>query len=158
MVATTRIVYEKYPGYHAVFIGPCVVKKLEATEDYPELNILVINYKELNSLLKKFNQSELDSTYFGDFDMAEKETRIYPFDGGLTISGGIKNILKDEEIRIVSGWKNCEATLVEFQENPKIRFIDILFCEGGCINGPGVESKLTVPERKQKVLDYANSA
>lgn len=158
MVATTRIVHEKYPGYQAVFVGPCVVKKLEATEDYPELNILVINYKELNSILNKFDHGELDSTYFGDFDMVEKETCIYPFDGGLTISSGIKTILKDDEIRIVSGWKNCEATLEEFQSNPKIRFVDILFCEGGCINGPGVESKLTIPERKQKVLDYANAA
>lgn len=156
MIATTRIVHEKYPGHRAVFIGPCIVKKLEAIEDYPELNILAITYKELNILLKKYNQTELTSTYIGDFDLVEKETRIYPFDGGLTISGGIKNLLKEDEMRIVSGWKNCEATLEEFQKNPHIRFVDILFCEGGCINGPGVESKLTLAERKQKVLDYAN--
>ena len=45
----------------------------------------------------------------------------------------------------------------EFADNPKIRFVDILFCEGGCINGPGITSALPVNERKNKVLEYAHS-
>jgi iron only hydrogenase large subunit-like protein len=155
MVATAKIVHETYPNYKPVFIGPCVVKKLEASEDYPELNMLVLTYKELEVVLKEKGLSELPPDKDKVFDISEKPTRIYPFDGGLTESSGIRSFLKDEEIRIVSGYKNCEATLKEFIENKTIRFVDILFCEGGCINGPGVQSTLSLPERKKKIMEYA---
>lgn len=157
MVATAKIVHETYPNYKPVFIGPCVVKKLEASEDYPELNMLVLTYKELDSLLIEKGLSTLSPDSQATFDISERPTRIYPFDGGLTDSSGIRSILKDEEIRIVSGYKNCEASLKEFEENKTIRFMDILFCEGGCINGPGVASPLSVIDRKKKVLEYAKS-
>ena len=157
MVATAKIVREKYPSYKPVFIGPCIVKKLEASEDYPELNMLVLTYKELNQILQEKGLSDIPTNSQDVFDISEGPTRIYPFDGGLTESSGIRSILKDDEIRIVSGYKNCEAVLKEFEENTKIRFVDILFCEGGCISGPGITSALSVSERKKKVVDYANS-
>lgn len=155
MVATAKMVHEKYPDYRPVFIGPCIVKKLEASEDYPELNMVVVTYKELNALLTEKNLGAVPFPDDAPFDIEEKKTRIYPYDGGLTDSGGIRSILKDEEIRVVSGYKNCEVTLKEFMENPTIRFVDILFCEGGCINGPGVQSTLTLDERKKKIQEYA---
>jgi len=34
--------------------------------------------------------------------------------------------------------------------------LDILFCEGGCIGGPGIKSTLNTEERKKKILDYAS--
>ena len=157
MVATAKIVHETYPGYKPVFIGPCIVKKLEASEDYPELNMLVLTYKELNQILNEKGISNLVSDSQNKFDISEGATRIYPFDGGLTESSGIRELLKDEEIRIISGYKNCEASLKEFIDNKSIRFVDILFCEGGCINGPGITSTLSIPDRKKKVLDYAQS-
>lgn len=157
MVATAKIVHEIYPNYKPVFIGPCIVKKLEASEDYPELNMLVLTYKELEQILNERGLSTLPANSQDTFDISEGPTRIYPFDGGLTESGGIRSLLKNDEIRIVSGYKNCEALLREFEENKKIRFIDVLFCEGGCINGPGIESTLSAEDRKKKVLEYAHS-
>jgi iron only hydrogenase large subunit-like protein len=155
MVATAKIVKEKYSGFQPVFIGPCVVKKLEASQDYPELNILVLTYKELESVFGQLLPNSLNIPNNDVFDLAEPTTRLYPADGGLTESSGVRNLLKDEEIRIVSGWKNCESALVEFQNNPKIRLLDILFCEGGCINGPGIASSLSIEERKKKIVDYS---
>ena len=157
MVATAKIVHEKYPGYKSIFIGPCLVKKLEAKEDYPELDILVLTYKELEQIINEKGLSTLPVDPNDTFDISDGPTRIYPFDGGLTESSGIRSILKDDEIRIISGYKNCEAILKEFSENEKIRFVDILFCEGGCINGPGITSTLSIEDRKKKILEYANS-
>ncbi len=147
MVATAKLVMEKYPGYRPVFIGPCNIKKLEASQDYPQLQILVITYKELNTIITDFNRM-IPAEVHDTFDIAEGSTRIYPFDGGLTESSGVRDILTDDQIRIVSGWKNCEAALQEFESNPAIRLLDVLFCEGGCINGPGIQSKLSSEERK----------
>ncbi len=154
MVATARIVIEQYPGYRPVFIGPCIVKKREASEDCPQLNILVITYKELTPLFDQFAITDTPTATGDHFDMAADATRIYPMDGGLTISGRINTVLKEEEIRIVSGWKNVDIVLEEFKNNPSIRFVDDLFCDGGCINGPGITSQLTIEERKQKILQF----
>jgi len=156
MVATAKIVKEKYPELQPVFIGPCIVKKLEASEDHPELNILVLTYKELEEVLKQLvtsHQSLATATDI-DFDMTEQSTRLYPTDGGLADSSGVRSIIGNEAVRVVSGYKNCEAALTEFQNNPKIKLLDILFCEGGCINGPGISSKLSVDERRDKIADY----
>lgn len=155
MVATARIVNQTYSGYRPVFIGPCIVKKREASEDYPQLNILVITYKELLSSFPQLADAAPATGAAGDgFDMTAGITRIYPMDGGLTFSGGINAILKEEEIRIVSGWKNIEIVLEEFKKDCSIRFVDALFCDGGCINGPGITSPLTTEERQQKVLQF----
>lgn len=157
MVATAKIVKEKYPGFQPVFIGPCIVKKLEASQDYPELNILVLTYKELDEVFKQLNTSRQSLVTNNDFDLSESSTRLYPTDGGLTDSSGVRNILGNDAVRVVSCWKNCEAALTEFKNNPKIRLVDILFCEEGCINGPGISSSLSIEERKKKMVDYAKS-
>lgn len=153
MIATARIVQEKYPGFRPVFIGPCNVKKLESSQDYPELNILVVTYKELEEVFTELQAGQGDLAQSA-FDVSEISTRIYPYDGGLTDSSGVRDILSDDEIRIVSGWNACEGALKEFESNPKIRLVDILFCEGGCINGPGVISTLSLEDRKKKVQEY----
>jgi iron only hydrogenase large subunit-like protein len=156
MVATAKIVKEKYPGFQPVFIGPCIVKKLEASQDYPQLNILVLTYKELEEVFRKININQaLPIT--DQFDLSEFSTRLYPTDGGLTDSSGVRNLIGNDAIRIVSGYKNCELALTEFKNNPKIKLLDILFCEGGCINGPGISGTSSVEERKKKISEYATS-
>ncbi|HEX7542960.1 MAG TPA: [Fe-Fe] hydrogenase large subunit C-terminal domain-containing protein [Patescibacteria group bacterium] len=157
MVATTKIVKEKYPGFQPIFIGPCIVKKLEASQDHPELNILVLTYKELESVFIQLLLNSPNSPNNDIFDLSESSTRLYPTDGGLTESSGVRNILREDEIRVISGWKNCESALMEFQNNPKIRLLDILFCEGGCINGPGINSALSIEERKKKITEYTKN-
>ncbi|MDD4628784.1 MAG: [Fe-Fe] hydrogenase large subunit C-terminal domain-containing protein [Candidatus Peribacteraceae bacterium] len=155
MIASAKIAKEKYPDCQTVFIGPCLAKKLESSEDYPDLNLLVLTYRELDSVFQKFNIGDDVDATGAAFDVAEAGTRIYPMDGGLTITSGLRDILKEEEIRIVSGYKNIPAVLEEFGKNPKIRFVDVLFCDGGCINGPGMVSTLTLEERKKKIHDFA---
>lgn len=157
MIATAKIAHETYPGYKVVFIGPCMVKKKESSEDHPEQELLVVTYRELEQVFQKIGATDPPKNPSEKFDLEEKPTRIYPYDGGLTESSGARNLLKDEEIRIVSGYKNCEAVLKEFESNPKIRLIDILFCEGGCINGPGVISTLSIPDRKKRVDTFVSS-
>lgn len=154
MTATAKIVAQKYPGYQPVFIGPCIVKKLEASQDHPELNILVLTYKELEEVFKQLITNHQSISTSNEFDLSESSTRMYPTDGGLADSSGIRNIIGNDAVKVVSGYKNCESALTEFQNNPKIKLLDILFCEGGCINGPGISSKLSVDERRDKIVDY----
>ena len=156
MVATAKIAKEKYPDCRPIFIGPCIVKKLEAKEDNPDLNILVITYAELAQVFAHFNIQE-ETGVQDKFDLeGEGMTRIYPIDGGLSHSSGLMKGFQPGEIRTVSGWGNCLKAIKDFDVNPKVRLLDILFCEGGCIGGPGIKSTLNTEERKKKILDYAS--
>jgi iron only hydrogenase large subunit-like protein len=156
MVATTRKVIENFPGKKAVFIGPCLVKRLEAAEDYPELDILCITYKDLQQLFTDLKITEEESDKNVTFDFASGVTRLYPISGGLTQSSGARDLLSEDDIEVVSGSKNLDSAIKRFLESDHIRLLDILFCDGGCISGPGIVSTLTLEERRKKITDYWN--
>jgi len=154
MAATAKIVREKYPGYRPVFIGPCIMKKYEANEDIPELEILVLTYRELSEVFSHFKISESSDTN-DHFDLSEPGmTKLYPIDGGLSHSSGLIHQLSKEEIYVTSGKENIITALETFDANKHIRLLDILYCPGGCIGGPGIESTLTTDERKHRILEY----
>lgn len=154
MAATAKIVREKYPGYRPVFIGPCVMKKYEANEDIPELEILVLTYKELSDVFSHFKISG-NSNANDHFDLSEPGmTKLYPLDGGLSHSSGLVNQLSKEEICVISGKEHIITSLETFDANKYIRLLDILYCPGGCIGGPGIESALTIDQRKHQILEY----
>ncbi|OGD63706.1 hypothetical protein A2160_03405 [Candidatus Beckwithbacteria bacterium RBG_13_42_9] len=157
MAATAKIVREKYPGYRPVFIGPCIVKKLEAKENYPELNILVLTYKEMNEVFAKLGINDDPADAQATFDISCSQTRLYPVSGGLTESSGARDLLAEDSIEVVSGWQNCQEAIERFVKNQDIRLLDILFCEGGCINGPGIISSLSTDERRKKIINFWES-
>jgi len=158
MAATAKIVIETYPGFRPVFIGPCIMKKLEAKEDIPELNILVLTYSELAEVFTHFGIPD-EGNPKDQFDIsAPGMTQLYPLDGGLAHSSGLTHQLSQDEVKIVSGAQNNIKAIKEFDENPKIKLLDILNCPGGCISGPGIRSKLTTEERINKIKSYSNQS
>lgn len=154
MVATTKIVAEKYPGFRPVFIGPCNVKKLEASEDYKNLNILVLTFNEMNEVFQHFNINDDLNDQNSKFDIEAKETRLYPISGGLAQSSGARELLSEDQVQVVSGPKNCTQAIENFEKNTNVKLLDILFCDGGCINGSGISSPLSLDQRRQKITDY----
>jgi len=154
MVATARLVIEKFPGSRPIFLGPCNAKTLEAREDYPELNILSVPYRDLEILFKELGGGQVKVSKEDQFELACKKTRLYPMSGGLAQSSEVKNILSDDEIEVVSGWQNDEVALKKFLTDTKVRLLDILFCNGGCVSGPGINSSLTLDQRREKVIDF----
>jgi iron only hydrogenase large subunit-like protein len=174
MIATAKLVAKKYPNHKRVFIGPCLIKKLEAKEDYPELDIIVLTYKELQDILKTKNiafkekkQGFLSSfksslgfspmETFG-FDIVGTKTRLYPVSGGLSQSSGIVNKFTDPEYDVISGPILADKTLQEFFNKPELKILDVLNCEGGCINGPGIVLNDSLDRRRQKVINYWKAA
>lgn len=154
MAATARIVHEKFPGKLAVFIGPCLVKRLEAAEDHPELEILCVTYKDIQQIFTDLGISEEKSDHDETFDLDHTKTRIYPISGGLVQSSNATNILSNDDFEVISGPQNTDAAIKRFLESDHIRLLDILFCDGGCINGPGIISQLTTSERRNKIIEY----
>jgi iron only hydrogenase large subunit-like protein len=44
--------------------------------------------------------------------------------------------------------------MFDFINNKKYRFVDILFCEGGCLGGPGIVCKDNLEPKKKRLFDY----
>ncbi len=157
MVATARKVISQFPTSRPVFIGPCLVKRLEATQDYPDLNILCVTYKDLKQIFTSLNIKEEKVDIGTTFDLAGGVTRLYPVSGGLTQSSGARDLLSEDDIEVVSGEKNVQEAIKRFIDSDHIRLLDILFCEGGCISGQGIDSSLSLENRRKKVVDYWNN-
>ncbi|MFH1714169.1 MAG: [Fe-Fe] hydrogenase large subunit C-terminal domain-containing protein [Candidatus Nealsonbacteria bacterium] len=156
IIATAKIVAKKYPNYKKVFIGPCIFKKLEAKEDHPELEILVLTYKEIAQAFKLKNISPKKSDKYSFFDIISPKTRLYPISGGLAQSSDLIKKLTDPEYDVISGPKLAEKTIQEFPNKLELKVLDVLFCEGGCINGAGVITKDSPDRRRQKIIAYWN--
>lgn len=149
MTATAKICKKIYPKHKTVFISPCHYKKIEAGKskvvdyvmDYRELEELFVRYK----IPKKGESMHFDK-FYNDY------TKIYPLAGGLGKTAHLKGVIKEEEIKEMSGI----IRVMNYLKNPEkqIRFLDVLFCIGGCINGPCIVSKLDIEARKKKVLEY----
>ena len=154
MSATAKFVRKRFPEYKSVFIGPCIAKKFEAAEDHPDLEILVLTYKEINKVFDYFKIVDEESDKQATFDVEQPLTRLYPISGGLAQSSQASQLLAEDELEVVSGWENCQQALKRFQENKNIKLLDILFCNGGCVSGPGIESDLSLEERRKKVIAF----
>ncbi len=156
MSAIAKLVARKYPKYKKVFIGPCILKKMEAKEDHPKLNILVLTYKELQDIFKEKNISAKITDKLSRFDVVARDTRLYPISGGLSQSSGVINKFTDPEYDVISGPALVVKVLEAFLNKPELKILDILNCDGGCINGPGIVSKDPLLLRRQKIINYWN--
>lgn len=152
MIAMAKICRKIYPMHKVVFISPCNFKKIESEKsDFVDY---AIDYKELKTLFQKHTTNKNNS---GTFDKFYNDyTKIYPIAGGLYKTAHLKNILEDDEAVVIDGIDR----VISFLDNPdpRIRFLDVNFCKGGCIGGPCVNSKLPLMLRRKKVLDYLNLA
>jgi iron only hydrogenase large subunit-like protein len=153
MIATGKICKKVYPKHKIVFISPCHYKKIEASKSmYIDF---VIDYSELENLFKKYkirssNKKINFDKFYNDY------TKIYPLSGALGKTAHLKGIICKEEIKNISGIFG----VINFLKNPdkKIKFLDVLFCKGGCIGGPCVVSKLSLEGRKKKILRYLKNS
>jgi len=155
MSASAKICIKEFPNHKRVFVGPCLAKKLEAKEDYPELGILVVTYKELQEIFDLKGIKPEENDYKTDWDIKGVGTQLYPISGGLAQSSCLNEKLTNPEMDVVSGPKLVMDFLKEFEnEKNGVKLLDILSCDGGCINGPGVITKEPLAVRRQKVVDY----
>lgn len=150
-----------FPGYEIIFVGPCITKKMEAAEIGTVDGVLT--FTELNDLFRKKNIPEkiINERYMKTFDKLYNDyTKVYPLSGGLSETLQYNKILKKSDILVTDGMKNIVEILDGFKDGyyKKYKFLDILSCEGGCINGPCIEYKYRIKERIKRVKKYKEYA
>lgn len=138
-----------YPGdLTIVFIGPCVAKKLEAdqTPGYPDF---ALTFKELHDWLQE-EGIDLSTITSGDSSLIPCKAgiaSIYPIEGGQIKSSSLwgSDPLSSDAVPL-SG-SNQVLSALEGEDGP---FLELLSCEGGCINGPGASSGSSIAEKKRR--------
>jgi iron only hydrogenase large subunit-like protein len=149
MVIMDRIVKKNFElnNIKTCFIGPCIAKKQEAKEFGVDYAITFKEfYPEYIKIIKNTKIEKLDfDKFYNDF------TKIYPIAGGLSKSLHYKNILLKSDV--VSADTNDMIDKVIKKD--KI-FYDFLFCKGGCLGGPGVNTKAPTIIKEYKIKGYLN--
>lgn len=150
-----------YPKHKIVFIGPCLTKKVEGKEigtvDY------VLTFKELNDWFIERGIPDVvnDSKYHIGFDKFYNDyTKIYPVSGGLSDSLHYADILKEKDILVMEGISGLTKVFDNFKDGcyKNYKFLDVLNCKGGCINGPGMFGNSSIRSRRNKIFKYRDYA
>jgi iron only hydrogenase large subunit-like protein len=144
-----------------VFIGPCVAKKTES-DDFPSLIDAALTF---NDLRRWFEEEGI----FPELTCASADDDFVParaYDGALyPLDGGMVSTLKSHgntagvNFMHISGIGNIKQALSGIDKiDPASKlFLELLVCEGGCVNGPGTSAKEGTIVKNLRVDQYRNS-
>lgn len=152
-----------YPDHRVVFIGPCVTKKVEARDEQVKNIDEVLTFKDLQKVFeeKKIPEEIVENEYCVTFDKFYNDyTKIFPISGGLSSTLHYKSILKKREVLVMETTKELTKIFDDFEDGvyKHYKFLDLLTCKGGCINGPGMIGDFSVAKRRRRVLEYRDYA
>ncbi|MFW6223609.1 MAG: [Fe-Fe] hydrogenase large subunit C-terminal domain-containing protein, partial [Spirochaetota bacterium] len=161
-----------------VFVGPCIAKKREADET-PELIDVAITFEDLK---RWFDEAGVDLGT-GDDTPADRrgngggppntcdgaaapsrfvpvraeEGAIYPLEGGMVATMKRNCPVTDAHYMAISGLGSVHGALEELDriEPHAPVFIELLACDGGCINGPRSNSAGGTILKRHQVLRRA---
>lgn len=156
MCATSRIIKALHPGCITVFIGPCVAKKSEITDQKLEGNAdYAIGYNEFRAIMKakgiKFVRTE---EVHQTCSLSAKK---------FASAGGVANacieylaeegIEADLSIMRVCGGDECRKVLRQAKAGKlNAQFIEGMACDGGCIAGPSSHDNNVLMAKSRKFL------
>jgi len=140
-----------------VFIGPCISKKYEA-DQYPEILNAALTFKELKDWLEEeninINEIEIDKTN-NFIPYSAEEGGLYPVEGGM-IAGIKSNVsICDSDFMYFSGISTIKNSLNDIKslDLKNNLFIEMMACEGGCINGPMMDVKTGLAYRRYNIIE-----
>ncbi|PXY02857.1 hypothetical protein DF185_01830 [Marinifilum breve] len=162
LLTHAKYLKEKSPNSKVVFIGPCIAKKAESDE-FPELLDASLTFTDLKNW---FEEENLDPYLFPE-DKANnsfipgKAGRgiLYPIDGGM-IMGIKENVSATDAVYMtfsgIGNIKNVLSDLNKYGKTNKL-FLELLACEGGCVNGPGAEKEYSTAIKRLEVINKLDS-
>ncbi len=139
MAYTAKLVKERDPNTRVIFIGPCLAKKTEAMK-YDEIDG-VITFNELASIFvaKDIDVKEVEESNLGETSSYE-DCRNFALNDGVTscVMSRIsdKSLVKPFAINGLDKKTYKMLNVIDKMPN-KGNFMEVMVCEGGCINGPG---------------------
>ena len=141
-----------------VFIGPCIAKKNEAdvTPGYPDI---ALTFDELRKwfIQERIVLSEIDTSEKVRFIPAKAGiSTLYPVEHGQIATSklwGEKHFCR--EALALSGVNELHDVLGQIGSDDP--FLELLGCEGGCINGPVSDRSRSLAQRKNAVTSFTEN-
>ncbi len=141
-----------------VFIGPCIAKKVEA-DDHPDLLDLALTFEDLRIWLaaERIDPSTITTGVEDHFEPeSAEEGALYPVDGGMIAGIRAHCGVDDGTFMSFSGLEAVENALDGLEEiHSQGLFLELLACEGGCVNGPRVTRPGNTVAKRHRVLTTA---
>lgn len=142
-----------------VFVGPCIAKKVEA-DRHPELLDAALTFEELREWLA---EAEVDPALVepgpDDRFVPERahEGALYPVEGGMIAATERGCAVDDARFMAFSGLRAIGAALdgLETARGGGPLFLELLACEGGCVNGPKTRRDQGTALKRLRVLETA---
>ena len=145
---------------HVVFIGPCIAKKREA-DSHPNLVDAALTFEDLRHWFKRsgIKVEEIKPAPDDVFvPRAAATGAFYPIEGGMI--QGICDPSSRARLEAYSGFRGFTRALdglEDLQADAPV-FLELLACEGGCVNGPKTSDTAGTVRRRNRVLRYAREA
>lgn len=138
MAYTAEIARERHPDAVRVFIGPCLAKRHEAYVD-PNIDYM-LSFEELAALMEAM---EIE---VGESDPAAVDPSIDPSSRGYPVTGGVSGAIIRKlngtipvtPLRINGIDKAAIREMRSFAKSCPGNMVEVMACEGGCVNGCGV--------------------
>lgn len=157
MIATTQIVREMYGNdIKVVYIGPCVAAKDKESRYNQNRRVdAVLTFSELREMFKAAGVTE-NNVEFSDFDPPiGGKGSLFPVSRGMFQSVGINEDLLSGQLIAVDGKDNVIAALKEFENFSQLKqHLDLFYCDGNCIMGPGTSVGGQKYMRRSLVIAY----
>ena len=159
LLAHCRMLRSHFAGQiSVVFIGPCIAKKVEADE-HPDLLDLALTFEDLRIWLgaERLDPRSLTPAAEDRFTPESAEEGVlYPVDGGMIAGIKAHCSVDDGAFMSFSGLEAVENALDGLDElQGQGLFLELLACEGGCINGPKVTRQGNTVVKRHQVLTSA---
>nr|WP_282550586.1 [Fe-Fe] hydrogenase large subunit C-terminal domain-containing protein [Halonatronomonas betaini] len=139
---------EKYSqDLKVIFAGPCLAKIDEALNGNSSIDY-ILTFKQLDKILKD------TGSFFAQPGKIDEYSRgralIYPVEKGAVNATGFN--IEDNQALYGSGIDECISILEDLKSGSlNSRFIELLICQGGCINGPFISRENSIARRKQAI-------
>lgn len=158
MIAHGRWLRNRYgPEAYIVFIGPCIAKKDEM-KDGPVSQVInaVLTFAELGEWLEE-QQVQFPVLEEAAYEPDRPSTaRLFPIEGGLVGTARMDTDRLASQIITATGIEACQDVLRSIQKcQLKARLVELMACEGGCINGPVMRGQESAFLARQKVIEYS---
>jgi iron only hydrogenase large subunit-like protein len=145
-----------------VFAGPCIAKKCEA-DQFEEISA-ALTFNELKAWFREEGINPLTASETEDDGFVPRRAAkgaFYPVDGGMIISMRKYKGFSKTQNMVISGINTIAETLNALTRPSGLEtplFLELLACQGGCVNGPCATRDAQAITRRARLLRYAESA
>lgn len=162
MIAMGRFIKANHQGEETrvIYLSSCIAAKFEVqAADSSGAIDLVLTYRELDRLLKSrgINPASLNEAPFDGVDPGD--ARVFTLPGGALKAFGIEPDFLDTEILSAEGETHTIGIIRDLAaERISPAFVDLRFCDGGCIDGPDRSRELNHFYKRKLIASYCRSS